>query len=49
VFGCLVRFPDSIALELMTNAHQGSDCALGFREENGGAFYVQKYDKARNI
>jgi hypothetical protein len=33
----LVRFPDSIALELVTVAHQGSDRATGFRKENGTA------------
>jgi hypothetical protein len=33
----LIRFPDSIALELVTVAHQGSDRATGFRKENGTA------------
>jgi hypothetical protein len=33
----LVRFPDNIALELVTAAHQGSDRATGFRKENGTA------------
>jgi len=31
----LVRFPDNIALEFLTDVHQGSDRTTGFRKENG--------------